>query len=249
MGKTTTAINLGAALAEAGHRVGLIDLDPQGHLTEGLGVKAQDDPAKNMAVALLGRNRGLELAQLRVARGSNLWVIPSSVDLFMAEPQLAGAIAREHRLEQLLPPLAGDTDYLVIDCPPTLGALTDNALVAAKTALVTVQARGASLRALEILFDQIDSLKLAKVQVRVLGLVANEVKSTSVARRTLDGFRAAELPVLAEIRERVELQEAWDAGKSVLEWRPRSDVAQWFRDLAGTVEHVWPAGELMEASR
>ena len=233
VGKTTVAINLGAALAERGQRTLLVDLDPQGHLTEGLGLAEAAEPA-TLAGLLLGKWDG-GLAELVVPVGERLDAVPASVDLFLAEAGLVLARGREHKLARALEPLRGAYDYCLIDCPPTLGQLTDNALVAAGEVLVPIQAEDTALRALELLVDQVRSLEEGlSVRVALVGLVANQVDDTRVAKRTLATLaEAVPVPVLAELRRRVALKEAWAQGRSILDAEPTGDTADAFRALAG----------------
>lgn len=234
VGKTTVAINLAAALVEAGRRVLVVDLDPQGHATEGLGLGDRYDfegPAI-LASALLGRWDGPP-AELVATGAGGIDVIPANVEQFVVEPQLVAIRGREHRLAQLLEPLSDSYDWALIDCPPSLGVLTDNAVVAAGRVLVVAQAQDSSLRALELLLDQIQSVRTGlRVEVEVAGIVVNAWEETLVARRTMAALTQLPVPIVAVIRRRTRLQEAWAQGRSILDLEPRSDVAQVFRDMA-----------------
>lgn len=235
VGKTTLAINLGAALAEGGLATLLVDLDPQGHLTEGLGLDEATEP-DTLAAALGGAP--IPPDRLVVRHSARLDVIPSSVDLFLAERALLNLHGREYRLERVLAPLLHRYDYVLIDCPPTLGLLTDNALVAARRALIPIQPEDTSLRALELFMDQINSLAEGlRVRVDILGLVANQVDDTLVSRRTLETVtKALPVPVLARIRRRTRLREAWASGQPVTTTDSQSDVASVFRQLSSDLE-------------
>src|SRR4051812_7281505 len=127
VGKTATTLNLGAALAEVGHRVLLVDFDPQGHLTRALGVPDATAPA-TLASTLLGQWDG-ELRELVTTHRERLHVIPTNPDMFLLEPQAYARPGREYLLEKLLDAMAPAYDVCLIDCPPSLGVLTDNALV------------------------------------------------------------------------------------------------------------------------
>lgn len=235
VGKTTICINLGAALAEEGRRTLLVDLDPQGHLTEGLGLDEATEPLTLAAVLAGGR---IPAEQLVAHHGGGLDVIPSSVDLFLAERTLLNLHGREYRLERALAPLLEAYDFVLIDCPPTLGLLTDNALVAARRALIPIQPEDTSLRALELFMDQVNSLAEGLgVGVEVLGLVVNQDDDTIVARRTLQTVaEAVPLPILARIRRRTRLREAWAAGQPITSTDGHSDVAEAFRELASALQ-------------
>jgi len=141
VGKTTLTINLGAALADLGRRVLLVDLDPQGHLTEGVGLQACYLDAAPTLYDALTRKDPPPLASLireRTPAGEPVAVVPASYQLMLAEQSLYLARNREHKLKDLLAPLDGRFDYVLIDCPPVLGNLTDNALNAARRVVIPI---------------------------------------------------------------------------------------------------------------
>ena len=129
VGKTTTAVNLGAALAELGYRVLVVDLDPQGNATTGLGVNARNLDTSIYDVILhdVPIEDCIEPTNLR-----NLFLVPATIDLAGAEIELVPAFRRELRLKRAIGSVLGDFDFLLIDCPPSLGLLTVNALAAAR---------------------------------------------------------------------------------------------------------------------
>src|SRR5581483_10512769 len=136
VGKTTTAVNLGAALAELGYRVLVIDLDPQGNATTGLGINP-----RNLELSIydvLMRDTPLEDC-IEPTSLRNLFVCPSTIDLAGAEIELVPAFSREQRLRKKLEPVLEDFDFVLIDCPPSLGLLTVNGLAAASEVVVPIQ--------------------------------------------------------------------------------------------------------------
>jgi chromosome partitioning protein len=155
--KTTTTINLGAALADLGRRVLLVDCDPQANATSGLGVSAAEIPASIYDVVVLGR----PLAEARIpTQVPNLDLIPSTIALAGAEIELVGLARREMRLRYALEALDGHSDdYLLLDCPPSLGLLTVNAVVAAHSLLVPIQCEYYALEGLGLITHTLDLLR------------------------------------------------------------------------------------------
>ena len=155
VGKTTTAINLATAMALGGRRVLLVDVDPQGNLTSGVGLKGQRGSAGTIYEALttdIGDGDGIVLP----TRVDNLFLIPADRNLTGAEIELVPLAARERRLQRVLDPLRERFDYLVIDCPPSLGLLTLNALVAADAVLIPLHCE---YFALEGLADLVSTMR------------------------------------------------------------------------------------------
>ena len=154
VGKTTTAVNLAASLAVAEKRCLLVDLDPQGNASSGVGILRGDSERATVYHALLGE-ADVRTA-LRATEVAHLTVLPSDPDLVGAELELVSVDAREHRLRSALEPLRADYDYILIDCPPSLGLLTINALVAADRVLVPLQCEYYALEGLGSLLRTIE---------------------------------------------------------------------------------------------
>jgi chromosome partitioning protein len=239
VGKTATAANLGAALAEQGLRVLLVDLDPQGHLTRALGLADAVEPA-TLPAALLGQWSG-ELGELVTVRSEQLHVIPTSLQMVLLEPQLYARSGREWLLSRLLDAVAPAYDVCVLDCPPSLGALTDAAIVAARSdatrsggLLVPVQAEDSSLDALRLLLRQVETLAdVLSLDVRLLGLVVSlyDARRGRVVTSVMEALQARG-DVLAVIGDRREIREGWRLRAPVVEHAPDSAAAGWYRELA-----------------
>ncbi|MFD3685455.1 ParA family protein [Nocardiopsis sp. NPDC058631] len=244
VGKTALTIGLGGALADAGERVLLVDLDPQGHLTDALGVPESPEDA-TLSQAILGEYEG-HPRDLVVAYRERLHVLPTALDMFLLDRGLYMSSGREHRLKNVLQHLEDDYDVCLIDCPPSLGATTDAALIAARRRpghggglLVPVEAEDSSIRALRLLLRQIGTLsQVMDVDIDVLGLVPSrfDVRDGTMVTSVLEAFRnLGSPPVIGEIRKRKEVREAWRAKVPVTEYAPDSEVAGWYRDLAKAV--------------
>jgi chromosome partitioning protein len=253
VGKTTLTINLGAALADLSERVLLIDLDPQGHLTEGVGLKELYLEKSPTLYDALTAGKCIALEDLVHQHASEpYFVIPSHYQLMLAEQSLFMSRNREHKLKDLLARLDSRFDWILIDCPPALGNLTDNALNAARQVIVPIQAEATSLRAIDLLFDQIESVERGlNVQIRILAVVPNLVQDSAMAKRILADLRQTVPQVTPfEIRKRVMLQTAWSRGGSIFayqtassaEEQTRSEVADIYRELAQFVMHQVPGG-------
>jgi chromosome partitioning protein len=157
VGKTTTAINLGASLALAERRVLLVDIDPQSNLTSGVGMRDHVDANHSIYSALTALDLDLDLASLvRPTAMDRLAIVPADRNLTGAEIEMVGLLAREQRLRRLLRPLADQFDYIFIDTPPSLGLLTLNALVAADSVLIPLHCE---YFALEGLADLVATLR------------------------------------------------------------------------------------------
>ena len=233
VGKTTLTINLGAALAHQGHRVLLIDLDPQGHMTEGVGMQdSYLSEGPSLYECLVGTNKGVKVADLiRKHEGEPLWIIRATYQLMLVEQALFMARNREHKLKALLAQLEGQFDCVLIDCPPSLGNLTDNALNASRNVIVPIQAEATSVRAVELLFDQIESIERGlNIQVRILAVVPNLVQDSAMSKRILADLRN-QVPVVTpfELRKRVLLQAAWSSGCSIFGYKPQSRADEQIR--------------------
>jgi chromosome partitioning protein len=232
VGKTTTAVNLAANLAAAEWSTLLIDLDPQGNATSGLGIVIGDEDPSSYEV-LLGL-AGVQDA-VRSAYFDNLEVVPSARRLVGAEIELVGAEEREFRLKRALAPVRDRYDYILIDCPPSLGLLTINALAAADSALVPIQCEYYALEGLSDLLDTLDRIRTAinpgLVVEGILLTMADE--RTNLTRQVEEEVRSHldDLVFDTVIPRNVRLGEAPSFGKPIILYDLRSAGAQSYLSL------------------
>lgn len=236
VGKTTTAVNLAASLAASERRTLLIDLDPQANASSAFGVVA---PERQVYDALIGTCAlkdvlaPTELAYLQVA--------PSGRDLVGAEIELVGLEEREHRLARALEELRGELDYVLIDCPPSLGLLTLNALTAADGVLIPLQCEYYALEGLARLTETVDLVKRSlNPTLRLVGVVFTMVDArNSLAHQVINEVRAHFGAKAFEtvIPRNVRLSEAPSHGKPILLYDVRSKGAVSYLRLAEELMH------------
>lgn len=237
VGKTTSTINLGAALAECGRRVLLVDLDPQGALSAGLGVPHHelDLTVHNM---LVPPQVSADDVLMRT-RVDGMDLLPSNIDLSAAEIQLVNEVGREHTLGRALHPLLDRYDYVLIDCQPSLGLLTVNALACADTVVIPMECEYFSLRGLALLNDTIDKvrdrlnprLKLGGILVTMFD--ARTLHSREVMARVVEVFGDKVYDTV--ISRTVRFPETSVAGEPITSWAPKSAGARAYRALAREV--------------
>jgi chromosome partitioning protein len=237
VGKTTSTINLGAALAGYGRRVLLIDLDPQGALSVGLGIPAQN-MERTVYNALMERRT--TLADVRVPTDvPGLDLVPSNIDLSAAEVQLVSEVAREQTLMRKLASVRNDYDYILIDCQPSLGLLTVNALTAAQGVMIPLECEFFSLRGVALLVDTIDKVKeRLNPQLEISGILATmydarTVHCKEVFSRVVEAFGDTVFKTV--ITRTVRFPETTVAGQPITTWAPTSSGASAYRDLAKEV--------------
>lgn len=234
VGKTTTAINLGAYLADRGRQVLLVDLDPQANATAGLGLRAP--PGRSCYEVLLG-----ELpAQAAICETvqPRLWLLPASPDLAGAEIELVAAMAREFRLKRALAELALGYDFVLIDCPPSLGLLTLNALTAADEVIVPVQCEYLALEGLGQLMHTLELVRRnlnANLHLRGLALTMFDSRTNLSAEVAEEVRRHFTNTFRTVIPRSVRLSEAPSHGLPIIAYDPNSRGARAYRDLAEEV--------------
>jgi chromosome partitioning protein len=233
--KTTTTLNLGVAFAEQGHRVLLVDLDPQGNLTMSQGLNP-DTIERSMFDVLVHRmpmDQVIERAEVDIA--------VSSIDLAGADMALSSQIGRERALEKALAPIKDRYDYIFVDTPPSLGLLTINAFVAATGVVVPVQTEYLSLRGLVQLENTLAMVREnLNPHVEIVGIVPTMYDKRLTHSREADEIlreNFGDLVYNTRIRKTVRFAEAPVKGQSVLKYEPTGEAAAMYRDLAKEVLH------------
>jgi chromosome partitioning protein len=233
VGKTTTAVNLGASLALLGHRVLLADIDPQGNTTTGVGVDKRAIPADSYGVLL----EDLPVADAaRPTDVDNLWILPATLRLAGAEVELVGTPEREWRLAHALAPVAHAFDYILIDCPPSLGLLTLNALCAAREIIIPVQAEFYALEGLSQLNTIVEQVRAnLNPALTILGVLITMFDGrTRLAMEVLDEVHRffPNRVFHTQIPRNIRLSEAPSFGKPAVLFDPKSRGAQAYLLLA-----------------
>ena len=242
VGKTTTAVNLSAGIAAGGHRVCLIDLDPQAHASLHLGVSLSDDEPSVYDV-LTGR---VALAQVRQTRVANLSLVPAHLNLAAAEMELADTVGREVILRDQLRQDPESFDYLIVDCPPSLGILTLNALTAVQEVFLPLQPHFLALHGLSKLLQTIQrvaarlnpSLRLSgvvmcmydagtRLATEVSGDVETFLQSQSLTAHCWSSAKMFQ----TRIRRNIRLAEAPSFGQSIFQYAPKSHGAEDYQKL------------------
>lgn len=235
MAKTTTVASLGAALSELGQRVLLVDLDPQACLTFSVGIDPEDLD-KSIHHVLLG---GVKTRDVIVPSDEGPDLVPATIELSTAEVNLAAESAPEHLVRTALRPLASEYDWILVDCPPTLGLLTVNGLSAASEVLIPLQCETLAHRGVGQLLDTIhDVQRLTNPGLEVLGVLPTLYDGrTTHARAVLETIADTyELAVLAPaIPKSIRFAEAPAIGQSILATAPRSAGANAYRALAAAL--------------
>jgi chromosome partitioning protein len=248
VGKTTTTINLGAALAELGRRVLLVDFDPQGALSVGLGIQPHELDA---TVYNLLMERGMTAHDVIIkTRVDGMDLLPSNIDLSGAEVQLVHEVGREFVLGRALQPVVPDYDVILIDCQPSLGLLTVNALACADGVLVPLECEYFALRGVALLMETIDKVRSRiSPKLSIDGLLATMYDSRTLHTRevlagVVEGF--GDRVYHTVISRTVRFPDATVAGEPITRFDPACGGAHAYRELAKEVLERWrqrvPAG-------
>jgi chromosome partitioning protein len=236
VGKTTTAINLSAAMAKLGSTVLLVDVDPQGNTTSGVGLSRKDinDCIYNVLIDEMPIKK-----IILPTKWKNLYVVPATIQLAGAEIELVSMVSRESKLKQSLVPVLSDYDYILIDCPPSLGLLTLNALKAANGVMIPIQCEYYALEGLGQLMNTISLVrKHLNNELRIEGVILTMYDtrtnlSEQVAEEVKKYFKQYVYQTI--IPRNVRLSEAPSHGKHILDYDPKSKGAELHIALAREV--------------
>jgi chromosome partitioning protein len=236
VGKTTTTLNLGAALVKQGKRVLLIDIDPQANLTTSAGISPDVTPTVD------GVFREQIQAKACIIKTSSGDIIPSSLDLSKAERDITNVIDRERILRRQLESLKEEYDFILIDCPPSLSNLSINGVVAADKVFIPVQTEMLALKGLPVVLEIIDELHRKRVNptLEVGGIIATMFDERKVVCKTvIQQLRSifGDKVFNSVVRDNVVLAEAPASGKSVFEYAPKSHGANDYTELCNEFLH------------
>ncbi|WP_255574660.1 ParA family protein [Austwickia sp. TVS 96-490-7B] len=234
VGKTTSTINLGAALAEVGRRVLLVDFDPQGALSVGLGIRAHD---LDVTIYNLLVEPGLDIHDVIVpTKMPDLDVVPANIDLSAAEVQLVGEVAREMVLARALRPILDEYDVVLIDCQPSLGLLTVNALTSAHGVIIPLECEFFAMRGVALLVETIDKVcDRLNPRLMIDGILATmydgrTLHSREVVRSVVDHFQDQVFHTV--ITRTVKFPDATLAAEPITAYAPGTSAAESYQQLA-----------------
>ncbi len=226
-GKTTSSLNIGAGLAKLNKKVLLIDIDPQTNLSEGLGVRN----VERSIYQSIKEETALPILNIT----ENLDLVPSSIDLLAAELEMVSRFGREIIIKKLLNPIKSDYDYIVLDCPPAMGMLTINAIVASDTLLIPLEAEFYSYTGIDKLVDIIQKVRDNYNEKLTIGGVFitkyDARRALTEKMKTSIGKYFGDKLFDTTIRINVALSEAQLSGKSVFDYDPNSNGAKDYSDL------------------
>lgn len=230
-GKTTSSINIGAGLAQKGYKVLLLDIDSQANLTEGLGIREAETSVYDSI------REGKKLPILNI--GHNLDLVPSSIDLLGAEMEMVSKIGREQIIKKLLKPLRTKYDFVIIDCPPSVGLLTVNAMVASDSILLPLQGEYFAYKGVDRLLGIINEVKEnLNDKLEIAGVFITQLNTSRILTKTIIDKLTEDLQgkvFETKIRMNVALAEAQLQGQSVFEYAPDSNGA---KDYEMLVEEI-----------
>lgn len=244
-GKTTTTLNLGAALVELGKTVLLVDFDPQASLTTCVGYGRKSDEFEvtinQVLVAEINERPSPAIKDAIVTTSLGFDLVPADLSLSVAEFSLFNAMSRESILKSVLTPIINDYDFIIIDCTPSLGLLTTNALVAANRVIIPVSADFLAMKGLQLILGSIVKVKRKlHAGLEIEGILLTLIERTVHNRSVVDSIRKeleGKVHVFeAEVSKTVKVKESASASESILSYAPDHEVAAAYRQLAQEVE-------------
>ncbi|MFE3996549.1 ParA family protein [Streptomyces goshikiensis] len=239
VGKSTTTLHLGGALAAAGRRTLLVDLDPQANLTKFLGLEQHDHvhgPTLPQAMLTHPNDRDYALSLIR-KHSENLYAIPASFDMFTLPRELHTSRSNEQRFTWVLEHLDELFDHVLVDCRPGLDIDTDNVLHWARKVLVPVELDSTSIDALKLLIAQVRTLadETRRTPPTYRGIAINRIPKgglTLLDRQVRQAFRDLPIPVIGEVRMRDSLVRAKEKGQTIQQYDPSGDAAEMYHSMA-----------------
>jgi chromosome partitioning protein len=236
VGKTTTSVNLGAGLATLGKRVLLVDIDPQGNTTSGIGINKADVKYCIYDVIINDIHPAEAIISTEI---DNLYILPATIQLAGAEIELVPTISREVRLKKSLQVVSDRFDYILIDCPPSLGILTINSLTASDSVLIPIQCEYYALEGLSQLLNTIRLVqKHLNTQLQIEGVLLTMLDArTNLGIQVIEEVKKyfQDKVYQTVIPRNVRLSEAPSHGQSIITYDPRSKGAEMYTDLAKEV--------------
>lgn len=243
VGKTTTTASVGSILASMGYKVLLVDMDAQSNLTTSLLKEEQVDQTIYDALSASCRGVAYNLAVYPIT--SNLDIVPSSLRLASADLELSSVMAREHILSDILQEKASDYDYILIDCPPSLGLLTLNAITASNRVVIPLLAEALPFKGLIMICEFIDMVKRKlNSRVDVIGVLLTRWEKSNLSKMVEDGLREqlGKLVFKTKIRKNIKVAEAPLEYANIVDYDPKSNGATDYRafveELLGKIQTI-----------
>ena len=247
VGKTAVAINVAGALHARGRDVLFVDLDPQGNATENLGLREEYDSDPPSLFDVLSDSEQRDRIGELVCTHEEMSVIPSNIDMTAVEPELTLSRRSGEQLALALEHIEDEYDYIIIDCPPFLGNLMDNAMFAAQNVLIPALAEDTSKRAFELLFDHIDALERDyEITIQERGVVVNRIDVRKTQANEMIEWISnafADTPIW-EVRERAAIQRALSNGASIFIEEPDCDQIEVFENMAANLDEQFDFQEV-----
>jgi chromosome partitioning protein len=227
VGKTTTTLNLGKALALQKYKVLIVDSDPQANLSQSLKI---EDPRKDIYHALVDKEK---LPIIKIDK--NFDIVPASLDLSGAESKLIMDVNGYFRLKESIKPIAEKYDFILIDCPPSLGILTINALIASTEVMVAIQSQYLAIKGLNTILELVEELrKNLNPYLKIAGMLLTQVNRTVVSKNIVDSVQKTHKEKVFQtvIRQNVAVTEASTMGQDIFTYAPESAAAEDYKNLA-----------------